>query len=498
MVSLICFSRKGNFVKGETAMKNLFGKRTAALILSLAMSLALVLPASAATEQKSVEVTTGVGLVINGLNAAPTDASGKAAEPLYYDGTTYVPARALGEALGQTVAWDSSARSVHIGTEGTDPANDAAYLSEYFGISRLAGTVSWNAYNSALEKLGFEKASSSGTLTPAAAAKSLVAAANMTELALTYTAQEASEACKRYGDVSAADAPYVACALEMGLLPNYVSLTAPLDGDTASVLLMNAVEAAGKGRNYIGFSNDPDIARKLTSAWNSFTVFDDEKLTALGVEIVSSGATTGYNLKYDGYNARFLSGNTIQYGHSDITHAVQLMGLLNRAGLIAKVQLEPKVSVYEYLLEWGGGTVPAATPTYEVRKVGDDLYLAYAVEYDLQLEFSGKEDRAAFDKIIETYAKKYDNNPELKGLIAGAWWQPLYSTKDAMPSPQYQQIFDVVVRNGSFTIHPFSTAETLSTVQGKIASSASGLTASPVRIWVNAAFYRYITGTSHQ
>ena len=74
----------------------------------------------------------------------------------------------------------------------------------------------------------------------------------------------------------------------------------------------------------------------------------------------------------------------------------------------------------------------------------------------------------------------------------------MYSTKDEMPSPQYQQIFDVVVRNGSFTIHPFSTAETLSTVQGKIASSASGLTASPVKIWVNAAFYRYITGSSHQ
>lgn len=479
-------------------MKNLFGKRTAALLLSLAMSLALVLPASAATEQKSVEVTTGVGLVINGLNAAPTDASGSAAEPLYYEGTTYVPARALGEALGQTVAWDSASRSVHIGTEGADPANDAAYLKEYFGLSRLTGTVSWNAYNGALEKIGFEKAASSGTLTPAAAAKSLVAAANMTELALTYTSQEAGEACKRYGDIPAADAPYVACALEMGLLPNYVDLTAPLDGDTASVLLMNAVEAAGKGRNYIGFSSDPDIARKLTSAWNSFTVFDDEKLTALGVEIVSSGATTGYNLKYDGYNARFLSGNTIQYGHSDIIHAVQLMGLLNRAGLVAKVQLEPKVSVYEYLLEWGGGTMPASTPTYEVRKVSDELYLAYAVEYDLQLEFSSQADRAAFDKLIETYAKKYDSNPELKGLIAGAWWQPLYSTKDQMPAPQYQQIFDVVVRNGSFTIHPFSTAETLSTVQGKIASSASGLTASPVKIWVNAAFYRYITGTSHQ
>ena len=299
MVSLLYFSEKRKFLGGEHSYEEPFRK----------------------THRGSDSV------LCDGLNAAPTDAAGNAAEPLYYDGTTYVPARALGEALGQTVEWNSSTRSVSIGTEGNDPANDAAYLSEYFDISRLTGTVSWNVYNGALEKLGFEKAAASGTLTPATAAKSLVAAANLSELALTYTAQEAAEACKQYGVTSAADAPYVACALEMGLIPNYVDLTAPLNGDTASVLLMNAVEAAGKGRNYIGFSNDPDIARKLTSAWNSFTVFDDEKLSTLGVEIVSSGATTGYNLKYDGYNARFLSGNTIQYGHSDIIHAVQLMGL---------------------------------------------------------------------------------------------------------------------------------------------------------------------------
>ncbi|WP_241426704.1 stalk domain-containing protein [Dysosmobacter acutus] len=480
-------------------MKHLLGKRIMAMVLAAVLTAAMVLPASAVLGQKkNLEVTAGIGLTINGLKAKATDVTGKAVDTFYYDGTTYVPVRAVGEALGQTVAWDSAGQSVAIGTKGNDAANDAAYLSEYFGISRLNGTLSWATYNSALEKIGFEKAAASGTLTAATAAKSLVAAANMTELALTYTSQEASEACKRYGTISAADAPYVACAIEMGLIPNSVDFTAALDGDTASVLLMNAVEASGKGRNYIGFSNDPDIAQRLTSTWNSFTVFDDEALSKLGVEIVSSGATTGYNLKYDGNAARFLSGNTIQYGHDNITHAVQLMGLLNRAGLVARVQLEPKVSVYEYLLEWNDGKMPASTPTYEVRQVADNLYLTYAVEYDLQLEFSSQADRNAFDGIIEEYAKKYDDNPELEGLIYSSWWQPLYSTKVQMSAPQYQQIYDVVVRNGDYTIHPFATAETLGAVQGKVASAASGLSVTPTRIWVNAAFYRYITGTSHQ
>lgn len=480
-------------------MKNMLAKRVWAMALAAVLTAAMVLPASAVLGQsKTLQVTAGIGLTIDGLKANPTDVTGKSVDTFYYNGTTYVPVRAVGEALGQTVEWDSKTNSVAIGTEGNDAANDAAYLKEYFGVTGLTGTVSWSAFNSALSKIGATPASPKGTLTPATAAKSLVAAANMTELALTYTADEAAAACKRYGAIAAEDAPYVACAIEMGLIPNSVNFTAALDGDTAAALLMNAVEAAGKGRNYIGFSNDPDIAQKLVSTWNSFTVFDDEALTALGVEIVKSGATTGYNLKYDGNAARFLSANTIQYGHDNITHAVQLMGLLNRAGLVARVQLEPKVSVYEYLLEWNNGKMPAATPTYEVRQVSDDMYLAYAVEYDMQLEFSSQADRDAFDAIIETYAKKYDDNPELKGLIYGAWWQPLYSTKLPMPAPQYQQIYDVVVRNGDYTIHPFATAESLSAVQSKVASAASGMSVTPVKIWVDAAFYRYITGTSHQ
>lgn len=480
-------------------MRNMLAKRLSAMALAAVLTVAAVPTAFAESGQsKTIDVTTGIGMTIDGLKANPTDFVGESLEAFYYDGTAYVPIHIIGETLGQMVEWDSETNAVIIGTEGNDAANDAAYLKEYFDITDLTGTVSWDAFNSALEKIGAAPASPNGALTPATAAKSLVAAANMTELALTYTADEAAAACKRYGDIAAEDAPYVACAIAMNLIPGSVNFTADLDGDTAAVLLMNAVEASGKGRNFIAFSNDPNIAQKLITTWNSFTVFDDEALTALGVEIVKSGATTGYNLKYDGNAARFLSANTIQYGHSNITHAVQLMGLLNRAGLIARVQLEPKVSVYEYLLEWSNGNMPSSTPTYEVRQVSDDMYLAYAIEYDMQLEFSCQSDRDAFDAIIEKYAKKYDNNPELKGLILGAWWQPLYSTKLPMPEPQYQQIYDVVVRNGSYTIHPFATAESLSAVESKVTSAATGMSVSPVKIWVNAAFYRYITGTSHQ
>jgi hypothetical protein len=477
-------------------MKKLSKKRIVSLLLAAAMAVVLVLPVSASASRTLTG--TSVPLKINGLAARTTDVTGKQVQALYSAGTTYVPIRGLSEALGQNVAWNSATHSVEVGTEGNDAANDAAYLKEYFDIAPMSGDVSWSAFNAALKKIGASEQTASGTLTAASAAKGVVAAANMTELAGTYSAADAASACARYGTIAAADQPYVACALQMGLIPNSVDFTAALTGDVASVILMNAVEAAGKGRNYIGFSSDPDIAARLVSTWNSFTLFDDATLTDLGVAIVKSGATTGYNLKYDGNAARFLSQNTIQYGHSDITHAVQLMGLLNRAGLVARVQLEPKVSAYQYLLEWSDGKIPASTPTYQVKQVTDSLYVCFAVEYDLQLEFSSQTDRAAFDKLILTYAKKSDSNPNGDGMIYGAWWQPLYSTKQAMPAPAYEQINDVVVRDGAYTIHPFATNTSLSAVKAEIAKDAPTLTCSPVQIWVNAAFYRYITGTDHQ
>ena len=364
-------------------MKNLFKKRALALVMATAMALVLVLPVSAVSRTLQV---TPVPLKINGLAAKTTDVKGKQTEALYSDGTTYVPVRGLSEALGTSATWNSATKSVEVGTEGDTPANDAAYLKEYFDISPMSGTVSWATFNAALKKVGADTQTASGTLTAASAAKGVVAAANMTQLAQTYSAETAASACARYGTIAAADQPYVACAIQMGLIPNSVDFTAPLTGDVASVILMNAVESAGKGRNYIGFSSDPDIAARLVSTWNSFTLFDDATLTDLGVSIVKSGATTGYNLKYDGNAARFLSENTIQYGHSDITHAVQLMGLLDRAGLVARVQLEPKVSAYQYLLEWSDGKLPASTP--RIRSSRSPTICMFALQWNMTSSWS--------------------------------------------------------------------------------------------------------------
>jgi hypothetical protein len=134
-------------------MKKLFTKRVSSLLMVLAMTAALLLPVSASTS-KTLKVTAGTPLYLNGLLANTTDISGKTNQLFYSDGTTYAPVRAIAEALGQNVTWNSKTHAVEIGTEGNDAANDAAYLQEYFKIAPMSGTVSWTTYTAALNKLG--------------------------------------------------------------------------------------------------------------------------------------------------------------------------------------------------------------------------------------------------------------------------------------------------------------------------------------------------------
>lgn len=56
-----------------------------------------------------------IKLVVNGKEVIPKDVNGKVVEPFAYNGTTYLPVRAVGEALGKTVRWDGETKTVHLG-----------------------------------------------------------------------------------------------------------------------------------------------------------------------------------------------------------------------------------------------------------------------------------------------------------------------------------------------------------------------------------------------
>lgn len=382
----------------------------------------------------------------------------------------------------------------------------AEYLATYYNVPAFDAEVTVDAFNDALSALGQEPIEAE-TLTLADAAVATVKLAGMEELALTYVNDDAPDKAANVlaeegVAVDEAYAPYVACALDLDLVDDDADFS-KVTGEQAAEMLYRAAEIAGKGRHYIGRVGDDDILTVLRSTLESFVIFDEETLTNLGTEIVLRGATTGYNLKYAGYDANFLPEYTLKYGHSSYDHAVQLIALLDSEDYDAYIQIEPKVSVYEYMIDWGTPGEP--TPTYAVKQVTEDRYLCYAIEYDMMIEFETVEQKESFHNLIETYAKKYDDSYDADGnltekLLTGTWWQPLYSSTTEMQNEEFGLLIDNVIYDatGTYSIHPFSLPENTQAIADVVAEVAPELSVSPVEIHVNPAFMRYITGTDHQ
>ena len=63
---------------------------------------------------------------VNDTIISLTDASGKTVEPFIVNGTTYLPVRAVAQALGQNVSWDGNTNTVIIGGTRSGSASSAA------------------------------------------------------------------------------------------------------------------------------------------------------------------------------------------------------------------------------------------------------------------------------------------------------------------------------------------------------------------------------------
>ncbi len=57
----------------------------------------------------------GVKIVVDGKELHPTDANGKSVEPFIYNGTTYLPVRAVAHAINKAVYWDGPEFTVYLG-----------------------------------------------------------------------------------------------------------------------------------------------------------------------------------------------------------------------------------------------------------------------------------------------------------------------------------------------------------------------------------------------
>ena len=81
-------------------------------------------------------INSGIKIVVDGQKFNPTDASGNTVEPFIYQGTTYLPVRAIANAVGKAVYWDGPNTTVYLGdTDGrleypTATINDVDNISD--------------------------------------------------------------------------------------------------------------------------------------------------------------------------------------------------------------------------------------------------------------------------------------------------------------------------------------------------------------------------------
>ncbi|MCC8015535.1 MAG: copper amine oxidase N-terminal domain-containing protein [Eubacterium sp.] len=63
-----------------------------------------------------------IKIYIDGAELTPRDSAGNVLEPFIYNGSTYLPIRAVGEAVGKTVSYDANSNSVYLGNSSNSGA----------------------------------------------------------------------------------------------------------------------------------------------------------------------------------------------------------------------------------------------------------------------------------------------------------------------------------------------------------------------------------------
>lgn len=89
-------------------------------------------------------ITEGVKIVVDGKKLNPTDANGNEVQPMIYNGTTYLPVRAVANALGKAVYWDGPNYTVYLGEMDGELEYPTVYLKDMTDIGNYSGSGYWN------------------------------------------------------------------------------------------------------------------------------------------------------------------------------------------------------------------------------------------------------------------------------------------------------------------------------------------------------------------
>ncbi|MBP1992253.1 hypothetical protein [Paenibacillus eucommiae] len=370
------------------------------------------------------------------------------------------------------------------------PSGEAVTFDDLKADSPLFSSAAALYENGILEGPGVQ---GEQVLTKSVAVSIAVRAAEIKELAYTYPVEKVNSALSHLQVTSSGLSKHVAqelaAAVDTGLLPgefyNSFKPGSAADEQLVNVLLGKILVTKGLYKKYLGYISDADIYAKLSSAYQTSDIIDAPKLQTLVNTALEQELITGYNIKDSRFEPNFIPSLSLIYGHSNFKHAVQLIGLLRSEGLDAKVQFEPKTSAFIHLAEWGD-------PGPNVVKIANGNYIAYAKEYDLEFEFSTVADKAAFQNVILTYAKK--NVKDQTGLIASSWWQPLYYSSTELKDYEVITNNFITDKDSPYTVNPFSLNEDSAKVVAGLKAIDPDAVITPFQFWVDKPFFNYLHG----
>lgn len=134
-------------------------KNVRSFAAGMAATLALVgVVGTAMADQRQATLDySNIKITMDGQTITPTDANGAAVEPFAISGTTYLPVRAVAEALGLEVTWDGSTSTVIL----TTPEDErAVYItrtgSKYHYDSSCNGGTYWEVPYETAVGMGLE------------------------------------------------------------------------------------------------------------------------------------------------------------------------------------------------------------------------------------------------------------------------------------------------------------------------------------------------------
>lgn len=126
-------------MKKERTKGFISGILVSALVFSLAST------AAATIGQRTLNAAySDIKIELNGKRITPTDANGNVVEPFAVNGTTYLPVRAIGNALGLNVTWDSKTNTAKL--EGNTVSNSFDECYPDFSVPTLDNIVGTDAY----------------------------------------------------------------------------------------------------------------------------------------------------------------------------------------------------------------------------------------------------------------------------------------------------------------------------------------------------------------